>query len=81
MYVIVHWLEMSQYCLKPHADLTNSNFSNVANIQSYCATDEESPYASRKTAKFLHITAWHKTLANERTEQNPNIADNIADID
>jgi predicted nicotinamide N-methyase len=75
MNVIVSWLEMSRYRLKPHADLTNSNFSNVAYIHSYCASEEECPYASRKTAQFLHITAWHKTPADERTQANPSIVD------
>jgi hypothetical protein len=76
MNVIVDWVEMGRYRLKPHVDLTNSIISNVGNIHSYCASEEaKCPYASRKTAKFLHITAWHKTPGDERTEANQSIAD------
>lgn len=67
MNVVVDWLEMSHYRFKPHRGLQHSNFPDVANIYGYCASEENCLFASRKTAKFLHIMTWHKTPADKRT--------------
>ena len=55
MDVVVDWLEMFRYRLKPAQDRMNASFTDVN--QDVC------PFASKTTAKFLHTTAWHKGSA------------------
>lgn len=57
MNVEMNWIEMSRYRLLPQESkqhtATGSRFLDVDH--------DECPFASRNIAKFLHITAWHRT--------------------
>jgi len=49
MKVDLDWIEMNRFRLKPQRDVASSHLS-----------EDECPFASKNTAKFLHITAWQK---------------------
>jgi hypothetical protein len=58
MNVEMDWIEMSRYRLLPQ----ESNQQHTVTGRRFLDVDhDECPFASRNSAKFLHVTAWHRT--------------------
>ena len=76
MNVTLDWIVMRRGRLKPVQGLTHSSFQDLASIHHYCRTQNECSFASRKKAKFLHITAWHKDSSDrDKKSVKPSLAD------